>query len=175
MNPLELMQIHPVFPAVVVDDADDDAMQTGDVISMENYEDCLILIAYGDGTATSGDIEVTVNQGTDIAFGTNKALNALQTGRIFEKVNAATLAAVGQWTEVTQAVADEVYTDADSGEECGMIALWVKASDLDVDNGYKCIRADLSAITSAKLVSAFYILTNPKYASAPDEMQSALR
>ncbi len=173
---LEEMQIHPIFPAVVADDADDDTMQTGDYISLKNYGKCLILIAYGDGSATTGDITVTLYQSTDVANsqGDAKALNCLVTGRIYEKVNGTTLAAVGQWTKVTQSTADEVYDDTDSGEELGMIALEVKPSDLDVTNGFDCIRCDLTAITSAKIACALYILMDPKYPAAPDLMLSAL-
>ncbi len=170
---LERLQIQPCFPGAIVADADDDTLQTGDVISMENYNSLLILISFSDGTATSGDITATLEQGTDIAFGTNKALNCLETGRIFEKVGATTLA-TGDWTQVTQATADEVYDDTTSGEVLGLIALEVKASDLDAANGYSCVRLSLGAITSAKLVSAVYILGDPKYPADPTLMKSII-
>ena len=173
---LERMQIHPVFPGYVVDDADDDTMQTGDIISLKNYDRCLVLICYGDGTATSGDITVTLEQCTDVSNSEadNKALNCLETGRIYEKVHATTLAAVAPWTKITQATADEVYDDTASGEELGMIALEIRASDLDQDSGFDCLRANLAEITSAKMVCALYILTDPREAGSPEGMLGAI-
>ena len=174
MKVLEQIQIQPIFPAVVVADADDDTMQTGDYVSFKDFNSLLILIAFGDGTATSGDITATLSQATDNGGTGDKVLNALETGRIYDKVNATTLAAVSQWTAKTQATADEVYTDATSGEKLGFIALEVRASDLDATNGFDHVKCDLSAITSAKLVCGLYILAEPKLGTQPDLMPSVI-
>lgn len=173
---LEEMQIHPIWPTVVVEDGDDDTVATGDYISLKNYGKCLILITFGDGTATTGDIDIELYQSTDVSNSLSdaKALDVCVTGRIYEKMNATTLAAVGTWTKVTQATADEIYDDETSGEELGMIAIEVKAEDLDTSNGFDCIRVDLDTITSAKLVTGHYILMDPKYPAQPDLMLSAL-
>ncbi len=172
MKLLENLQIQPAFPGYVVDDADDDNLQAGDWCSMKDFGSLLILIAFGDGTATSGDITATLAQATDNAGGSTKALNALVTGRIYDKVHATTLAAVGQWTEKTQATADEVYDDDTSGEKLGMIALEIRASDLDADNGFDHVQLNLAVTTSAKLVCALYILGDPKIATQPALMPS---
>jgi hypothetical protein len=173
---LEQFQIHPIWPAYVVDDADDDTVATGDYVSMKDYENLLILIAFADGTATSGDIDIEVYQATDTSNSLSdaKALNVLETGRIWSKVHASDLSAVGQWTKATQATADEIYDDETSGEELGMIALEIKASDLDADGGFCAVRADLDTVSSAKLVCGLYILGNPKVSTSPDLMPSAL-
>lgn len=173
---LERMQIHPIWPAYVVDDGDDDTVATGDYISLKNYGSLLVLITFNDGTADSGDIDIEIYQSTDVSNSLSdaKALNALVTGRIYTKYAASTLAAVGQWTKVTQAVADEIYDDETSGEQLGMIALEIKASDLDTTNGFDCVRVDLDTISSAKLVTGHYMLMDPVYAAAPELMLSAL-
>jgi hypothetical protein len=173
---LEQLQIHPIWPAYVVDDADDDTVATGDYVSMKDYESLLILIAFGDGTATSGDIDIELYQSTDTSNSLSdaKALDVCETGRIFSKVNATDLSAVGAWTKETQATADEIYDDEASGEKLGMIAIEIKASDLDADNGFTAVRCDLDTVSSAKLVCGLYILGNPRINAAPDLMPSAL-
>lgn len=173
---LEAMQIHPIMPGYVVDDGDDDTCATGDYISMKNYGKCLVLWAFNDGTATSGDIDIEIYQSTDVANSLSdaKALDVCKTGRIYTKYAASTLAAEGQWTKVTQATADEIYDDETSGEQLGMIGVEIQASDLDTTNGFDCIRCDLDTISSAKLICGLYILMDPKYPAAPELMLSAL-
>ena len=171
---LEQIQIHPIWPGYVVDDGNDDTVATGDYISLKHYGKVLILIVFNDGTATSGDIDIEVYQATDVSGTGVKVLNALTTGRIFTKMHATTLAAEGTWTQITQATADEIYDCDTSGEQLGMIAVEIDASDLDSANNFDCIRADLDTITSAKLLTGLYILGDPKFPSDVDEMLSAL-
>ncbi len=173
---LEMLQIHPIWPAYVVDDGDDDTVATGDYISLKNYGRVLALIAFNDGTATSGDIDIEVYQATNVtnSLSDAKALNVCKTGRIYSKKHATTLAAVGAWTKETQAPADEIWDDEASGETLGMIAIEIRAEDLDVSGGFDCIRVDLDTISSAKLVCGLYILADPKYPAAPELMKSAL-
>lgn len=174
MKLLEQIQIHPIWPAHVVDDGDDDTVATGDYVSLKDYENLLVLILFGDGTATSGDIDIEVYQATDHEGTGVKALDALETGRIYSKVHATSLAAVGQWTKETQATADEIYDDDTSGEKLGMIACEIMASDLDADGGFDHVRVDLDTIESAKLVCGAYILGGAKIQTQPDLMPSAL-
>ena len=174
MKLLEQIQIHPIWPGYIVDDGDDDTVATGDYVSLKNYESVIGLIAFSDGTATSGDIDIEVYQATDVSGSDVKVLNALETGRIYSKTHATTLAAVGSWTAATQATADEVYDDETSGEALGLIAVEIRATDLDVTNGFDCIRLDLDTISSAKLVCGLYILGNAKINAEPTLMPSAL-
>jgi len=171
---LEQDQITPIWPDVVVVDADDDTVATGDYVSLKDFESLLVYVPFGDGTATSGDISIEIYQATDTGGTGAKDLDALVTGRIWSKVHATTVAAVAQWTKETQATADNTYTDATSGEKLGIIALEIHASDLDVDGGFCCVRADLATISSAKLVHGAYILGNPKIQTSPDLMPSVL-
>jgi hypothetical protein len=176
MKVLEQIQIHPIWPAYVVDDGDDDTVATGDYVSLKDYESLLVLITFNDGSATSGDIDIELYQATDTTNSQSdaKALNVCKTGRIYSKVHATDLSAVGQWTAATQATADEIYDDEESGEKLGMIAIEVKASDLDVDGGFCAVRCDLDTISSAKLLTGHYILANPKVSADPTLMPSAL-
>jgi len=158
VNFLEKYQVEPVFPAVVVGNANTSPMTTGDYVNLANALSVTILFACGDGNPTSGDITPTLYQAQDNAGTGAKVLSVLETGRIYERVNASTLAATGTWTKVTQATASETYDDTGSGEEVSMIALQVYPSDLDADNNFDHLRCDLAAISSAKLVAAVYIV-----------------
>lgn len=149
------------------------AAQTGDYVSMAKARRCLILIPYGDGThATNDQIEVKLYQATTAAGGSAKVLNALETGRIYTRsgANYATYAALTGLTKVTQATADEAYVDVTSGNEVGHYQLEIDASDLDADNGFCFIRADLSATTNAKISQVIYILETNNDA-APESLQ----
>ena len=151
------------------------AVIAGDYVDMENYNRCLILIHFADGTAAD-DIRASVYQAVDnVATGGAVVLNALVTGRIYTKNDAATLENVGQWTEETQAVADEVWVDLTTGEQAGFIALEIMATDLTA--GYDHIRCDVQSdngAAAAKLCSAVYLLFDARNAEHSTSMPSAL-
>lgn len=153
-NPLDWLNIHP---AILPVDSNGGAM-TGLAVSMKGYEGCLVVIQKKAGVA-GDDPAISLLQGTSVAFGTNKAL---QIDTVRQKLHATTVP--GLFTEVTQSAADS-YTDLTSAEKAGIIAIDVKAEDLDVDNGYDCIRLDIADTGSAgaQLLSASYILYGPKY------------
>lgn len=172
MRLLEQIQIVPMQAAGPADI--DSAAVTGGYVSLKNFNRMLVLVYAGDGTATSGDLTVSLYQASDVSGTGAKVLNALETGRIFTKQHASSFATVGTWTKETQAVADEQYTDATSGEQVNLWALEIAASDLDADNGFDCVRADIAATSSAKIVSGLYILGEPKQAGAPELMPSVI-
>lgn len=148
---------------------------TGDYVSMANYRRCLILVLAGDGTAGS-DLDVLLYQATDTVGTGAKVLNALQTKRIYTK-QAATFAAlqlVTQWTQQTQAVADEQWAPADSGEQVLIWGFEIEDTDFDMANNFDCLRADLSDPGAAKVAAHCYILYEPRYAAKPDSQLSAL-
>jgi len=166
-----------LFPVLGAEPADlNGAATTGDYISLKNYDRVLVLLAYGDGTAGS-DPALAVYQATSVAGGSAKVLNCLETGRIY-RLDAATYAAYAAltsstfvWSKVTQATADEQYAPTDNGETVGIIALEIEASDLDADNGFDCIRVDVSQAGAAKYGALIYLLADPKYPAAPELMK----
>jgi len=150
---------------------------TGDYVSLTQHDRCLILCIMGDGTAgDANDLDLLIYQATDVAGGSAKVLNALETGRIYTKYGAdfTAVAALTGWTKVTQATADEQYCPTDSGESVGMIALEIEAADLDTDNGFCCIRCDTSNPGAAKYAAIVYIMGDPKYPADPTLMKTAL-
>ena len=162
---LERLQIVPGFPPASLTTA-----RTGDVVCMKGYRRCLVLFHGALGTA-GDDPTITLAQGTDVAFGTNKALTFTT---IYVKMDATKLTDVGQWTKVTQ-VAAATYTDATSAEQEKMWAIEFKAEDLDVKNDYDCIRASISDVgTNAQIGYVMYILGDPVLSTAPESMLSAI-
>ena len=173
--PKMLEQINLVMPNVPKDA--NDAISTGDYVSMAQYARCLVVALMGDGTAGS-DLDIVLYQATTAAGAGAKVLNCLETGRIYRKSAAdfATLAAstTGVWTKVTQATADEQYAPADSGEEVGIMAVEIMASDLDQDGGFDWIRADFTDPGAAKLCGFLYILGEPRNSAAPELMEAGI-
>lgn len=162
---LEQLQIVSGFAPVNLGTA-----RTGDVVCLKNYRRCLVLFHKGIGPS-SDDPTITIEQGTDVAFGTNKALNFTT---IHVKSDLTTLADVGQWTKVTQA-AGNTYTDSTAGESQIMWAIEFKAEDLDIANGYDCIRAKINDVgTTTTLGDIIYLLGDPVYSGKPADMPSAI-
>lgn len=131
--------------------------RTGDVISMKNHGRCAIVF-FGDAGVNNEDITVTVEQCTSVAPSNAKALN-------FTRVDTkqGTLTAVGTWSKVTQA-AGNTYTNTDAGGQQKIWVIDIKAEDLDVDNGFDCIRVSTSdAGTAGAYGCALYLLHEARY------------
>lgn len=144
--------------------------RTGDVVSLKNYRRCLVLFHKGIGIA-SNDPTITILQGTDVAFATNKALNFTT---IYVKMDPTSLADVGQWTKVTQNAAN-TYTDDTTGEKEVLWAIDFKAEDLDISLGYDCIRASIGDVgTAAQYGDIKYLMYDPVHKTSPQNMPSAI-
>ncbi|MGE3419318.1 MAG: hypothetical protein AB7I42_24950 [Bradyrhizobium sp.] len=153
MHILEKIDIVPAIVPITLTTA-----RAGDVVSMKNFGR-LAVVVFKDAGTNGDDVTITVEQCSSVAASNNKALNYT---RIDKKQG--TLTSVGTWTTVTQA-ADEEYTNTDLGGQQALIVIDVKADDLDVDNGYDCVRVSLSDVgTNAQLGCALYILHEPRYA-----------
>jgi hypothetical protein len=162
---LERLQIAAGIPPIALTTA-----RTGYAVSMKNYRRCLVLFFKGIGTA-SDDPTITLAQGTDIAFGTTKALTFT---KVWVKQDLTKLSDVAQWTEVTQS-AGATYTDATSAEQMALWAIEITTADLDVDNGYDCIRASISDVgTNAQIGCVLYIMLDPLYPAAPANMRGVI-
>lgn len=168
-----LERMHIVLGAAPVDF--NDGATTGDYVSLKHYKRCLVVIAYGDGTAGS-DLAYDLYQATAVAGTGAKVLNALSTGRIYtmDAATYAAYAALTVWTEDTQATADQQWADATNGEAVGICALEVRAEDLDIDGGFDCIRCDVSDPGAAKIGVLLYILMDPDESAAPILMRDPL-
>lgn len=144
--------------------------RTGDVVCMKNYRRCMVLFHKAIGTA-GDDPTITLLQGTDVAFGTNKALNFTT---LYVKQDPTSLGDVGQWTKVTQA-AGNTYVDTTNAEQQSIWAIDIKAEDLDIKNDYNCVRASFAdAGTATQIGDLLYLLYDPIVSAAPADMASAI-
>ena len=153
----EIVNIHP---AILPVDSQSGA-SSGLVVSLKNYAGCLVLLQKKAGTA-GDDVVFTMTQAQAVA-GTGE--KALPFSRIYKKLHATTVP--GTWTLTEQAAAGN-YTDDTSAEKAGLIAVDVKAEDLDQANGFDCIRLAIpdTGSAGAQLISATYILYGPKNGGA---------
>ncbi len=135
--------------------------RAGDYVSLKNYGRCAIIFFKGIGTA-GDDPTITLTQAKDVS---GTAVKELVFNRIDVK-QGADLAAVGQFTTIANADGD--YTDATSAEAAALWVIDVKAEDLDIDNGFDCLKIAVSDVgTNAQLGAALYILHDPRYSDNP--------
>lgn len=160
---LEKVQIAQGFIPVAMNSG----ANTGKVVSLKNYHRCAIVFVKAVGTAGQ-DPTITLLQGTDIAFGTNKALNITE---VRKKQSATDVSAVGTFTKSTSdspasndTFSTNTWTNSDLAEQAAIVVIDVKAEDLDIDNGYDCIRASIADVgTNAQLGALYYFLHDPRY------------
>jgi hypothetical protein len=141
---------------------------TGDWVSVENFNHLSIVLFKGAGTA-GDDPTLTVLQATDNAGTSSKALNFT---RIYTKQG--TLTGIANFTLTTQSAAN-TYTDATSAE---VTAIWVvefDADDLDVSSGFDHIQASVADVGSnAQLGCCLYLATEPRFAASVANATSAI-
>ena len=167
MLALETMMIVPAIRPVDLQGG----ANNGDFVSLKNYAHCAVVFHSAVGTG-GDDPTINLNQATDVSGTSSKSLSVIDT--IYVKQAATSLASTGQWSKVTQSAA-ATYTEATSAEQ---EALWVvefDADELDVDNGFDCVQLTVADIGSnAQLGAAYYILTQPRFPAAPENMLSAI-
>jgi len=141
----------------------------GDWISLKNYNHIALILFKAVGTA-GDDPTLTIEQATDVAGAGAKALDFVH---IYTK-QAALLTSVGQFTKVTQAAAN-TYTDLTSAE---LQAIWViefNGIDLDVANGFDCLRGRVADIGgNAQLGAMLYVLSEARHGVDAPGMPSAI-
>ena len=153
---LEKLQI---VPAVIPVDLQTGA-NTGDYVDLSNYGRCAIVFLAAAGTA-GDDPVISLRQATDVADAGGKALN-------FDRIDVknGTLTSVGTFTSIANTDSD--YTDDASAEVQNLWVIDIKAEDLDIDNGYCCLRVNVADVgTHAKLGALLYLLHEPRYAANP--------
>lgn len=168
-NLLEEIQICEGFLPVDTQTADN----TGDWVSLANYGKCLVVFFKALGTANDDPV-IDLNQATTSAGGgPSKGLNFTT---LYTKQAATNLQSTGQWTKVTQTAAASYTFNGTSAEQALLAVIDVDARDLDVDNDFKFLRADVAdtGAAGAQLGALMYILYNPRHSLAPASMVSAL-
>ena len=127
---------------------------TPDYVSLKNYER-LTVIVIGDNATTVTGSAITLKQATAVAGTAEKAL-------AFTRMAANADTATND-TLVETAVTSNTFTTVATNNLNYMYIMDVEASDLDMDNGFDCVRAGTGDAT-ATVLSVIYILWPKKYA-----------
>lgn len=156
LNNLFVEEAQIVMAIVPVDSQS--GANTGDYVSLKNFERCTIVVIKAAGVA-GDDPVLTVTQAQDVSGTGVKALNIT---RVDSKIGVQT--GIGVFTTNTQAAA-ATYTDLVSAEAQGIMVVEFKAEDLDVNNGFDCLKIAIpdTGAGGAQLLTAIYILRGGKF------------
>lgn len=144
------------------------AANPGDWVSLKYYSRLLVLFFAGAGDAGEPPT-ITLEQATAVAGTGAKALNFTT---LYAK-SGADIQAVAQWSKITQAAAN-TYAMA-AGNTQKILAIEIDAEDLDVANGFDCVRASVGDVGSTSQIGCVvYLAADPKYGSAPAGMNGII-
>lgn len=126
---------------------------TPDYVSLKNYERCAILILVKNATTVTGSA-ITVKQATSVGAGGEKALSF---SKAYRNVDTGAADALSEFT-----VTSDTFTTQAVNSKNAMYVIEVKAEDLDVNNGFDCIRAGTGDAT-ATTITVLYLLFGAKF------------
>jgi len=135
---------------------------TPDYVSLKDYGHFTAVILVKNATTVTGSA-ITLKQASAVAGTGEKAL-------AFTKVWANTDTGAADALTETAVSSNTFTTDATNSKNL-MYVIEVDASELDMANGFDCIRVGTGNATAAT-VTVLYILSNPRYAGA--SMPSAI-
>lgn len=157
-NLAEELQIAAAFiPVSLIGGAND-----GDWVSLKHYRHLTCVLFKAPGAATEAPT-ITLEQATGVGGTAAKALTFTRV----DKKQDTDLFTVGQFTKVTQTAA-ATFTHTDLGTAAAIILIDINAEDLDVENGFDCVRMRVADPgTTAQLGAGLYILSEPRYTPPP--------
>jgi hypothetical protein len=126
-------------------------------VSLKNYERIQILVLVKNATTVTGSA-ITLKQATSIAAGSEKALAFTAAKRNIDQAAGDTL------SDFT--VTSNTFTTDSTNSKNLLYVIDVKAEDLDVNNGFDCIRAGTGDATAAT-VTVLYMLYGAKFSTMP--------
>lgn len=128
-------------------------------VSMKGYARCQIVIVIADGTTVTGSA-ITLKQATAVAGTNEKALG-------FTRMLANTDYAASK-TMTETAVTSNTFTTQTTNSKDSVYIIDVAAEDLDIANGFDCIRVDGTghASTNPRGCVVIYNLYGARYAGA---------
>lgn len=169
MHLLEKINIVEGFPAVDLSTA----ANNGDWVSLKHYKRCAVVFISGIGTAGQ-DPAVVFLQASDVSGTGSKALNPLAASA-YKKQAATSLASTGAWSSAAADLTSNTLTNTDAAEQSLIWVVDIAADELDVDNGFDCLRATVADVGgNAQPGYLCYLLHEPRYLAAPTGMLSAI-
>lgn len=130
---------------------------TPDYVSLKNYAKCTVLIFVKNATTVTGSA-ITLKQATAVAGTSEKALSFTTAKRNIDT------AAADQLSDFT--VTSDTFTTNSTNSKNLMYVIEVDASQLDVNNGFDCLRAGTGDATAAT-VTVIYILWGSRFTPNP--------
>jgi hypothetical protein len=137
----------PIIGALATTDGD------CDYVSLKGFQRCSIVIAVDNATTVTGGA-ITLKQATSVAAGSEKAL-------AFTKMYANTDTGASDTLVETAVTANTFTTDTTNNKNL-LYVIEVSAADLDVSNGFDCIRVD-SLLMANAVGAVMYILHDARY------------
>lgn len=126
-----------------------------DYVSLKNFDRCTVVIMVDNATTVTGGA-VTLKQASDVSGTGEKAL-------AFANYLANIDVGAGDTQTLTTATSDIFTTDTTDAKN-QLFVIEVKAEDLDVANGFDCLRVDVASMANA-IEGVLYILHGSRYAS----------
>ena len=127
----------------------------GDYVSLKNFDRVTVILAVDNATTVTGGT-ITLKQATAVAGTNEKAL-------AFSKMWANTDVGAGD-TLTETAVTSDTFTTSTTNDKNLLYVMEVKSSDLDVANGFDCIRVDSTGMANA-VGAVLYVLHGARYGS----------
>lgn len=121
---------------------------TPDYVSMKGYERLMILIKAKNATTVTGSA-ITLKQAQDVGATGEKALSFSKAKRNID------LAAADVLSEFT--VSSDTFTTDNTNSKNLMYVIEVKAEDLDVTNGFDCVRLGAGNGTATTLDVTYFL------------------
>jgi len=145
----KIVQGSPIIGALATTNGD------CDYVSLKNFRRCTILIQVDNATTVTGGA-ITLKQATAVAGTGEKALS-------FSKMYANVDTGAGDTLTETAVTSNTFTTDTTDNKNL-LYVIEVEASELDVANGFDCLRVD-SLLMANAVGCVTYILTGPRYAA----------
>lgn len=127
---------------------------TPDYVSLKNFERLTVIIVADNATSVTGSA-ITLKQASVVAGSDEKAL-------AFDTMYANEDTAAGD-TLTETAVTSDTFTTDDTDNKNLLYVIEVKAEDLDIANGFDCVRVG-AGDAAASVIGVVYILWGAKYA-----------
>lgn len=124
----------------------------GDYISMREYARLTVIISVLNGNTVTGGA-VTLKQASDVAGTGEKALG-------FSTMWANTDAGASD-TLVSTAVTSDTFTTSTTNSKILMYVIEVSARELDIANGFDCVRVDVASMANA-VGTVIYMLSGAR-------------
>ena len=154
---LDLMQIASGFVPVDLSAG----ANNGGWVDLKGYNRLLIVFYKGAAGSGTEDPTVTVLQASDVSGTGSKALNI---ANVWTKINV-DLTTIGQFTGAPSA---NTFTVAGSAQLSAIWVIEILASDLDINNGFSCVQANVADVGSiAQLGCLLYVFGEARQSDTP--------